>query len=136
MLHMTTRSTNDVTILDLRGAITSGSAEAALGNKVQTMVRDGHRKLLVNLARVTTTDGAGLNALLGALLAAREAGAEMKLTNLEGLRNLLVIVALHRYFEAFDCEPDAVESFRTAPRMAGMLDREQHDLSYGTMQAA
>lgn len=75
--------------------------------------------ILLNRAAVTSTDASGVSAMLGALLAAREFKAQVRLVNVtRRLKDLLIIVALHRYFSAFDSEADALVSFRPQPEGA------------------
>lgn len=112
MLHMTERPVGDVMILDLGGRIASGPAEIDLGDKVRSILLCGYRKLLVNLAEVTSTDASGVSALLGALLAARESQAEMRLVNVTSrLTDSLIVTALYRYFAVDESEQKALVSF-------------------------
>ena len=125
MMHVIERPIGDVMILDLHGRIASGPAETDLGDKVRSVLRCGYRKILLNLAAVTSTDASGVSAMLGALLAARECKAQVRLVNVtRRLKDLLIIVALHRYFSAFDSEEDALVSFRPQPEGASAGLRE------------
>jgi anti-sigma B factor antagonist len=113
MLRMTERPVGDVMILDLHGTLSPGVAEVNLGDKVRSILYSGYRKLLLNLANMTSTDSSAVSALVGALLAAREVRAEIKLVNvMTRLKDVLIIAALHSYFTIFDSEDDALESFR------------------------
>jgi anti-anti-sigma factor len=119
MLHMRERPTGDVMILDLQGRMASGAAETALGDKVRSVLLCGYRKLLLNLAEVTSSDASGVSAFVGALLAARECQAEVRLVNVtRRLTDSLIVVALYRYFSAFDTEKEALVSLLQQPDMA------------------
>jgi len=110
---MTERPVGDVMILDLHGTLSPGVAEVNLGDKVRSILYSGHRKLLLNLAAMTSTDSSAVSALVGALLAAQAVHAEIKLVNvMTRLKDVLIIVALHSYFTIFDSEEEALESFR------------------------
>ena len=115
MLRMTERPHGDVMILDLDGRISPGPKEVNLGDKVRSILCCGYRKLILNLAGVTSSDASGVSALLGALLAARDGQAELKLLHVtRRMTELLIIVALLRYFVVFDSEREALESFQEA----------------------
>ena len=135
MLHMIERPIGDVMILDLHGRIASGPAEIDLGDKVRSVLLCGHRKLLLNLAEVTSSDASGVSALLGALLAARECKAEVRLVNVtRRLTDSLIVVALYRYFSAFDSEQEALVSF--SPQRPDTSTDKAQDLWHQAVRAA
>ena len=118
MLRMTERPVGDVMILDLHGTISPGPQEVNLGDKVRSILHCGYRKLVLNLANFTSSDASGVSALVGALLSARASHADMKLLHVtRRMTNLLIIVALHRYFAVFDSEQEALESFQETEAM-------------------
>jgi len=122
MLRMTERPSGDMMILDLCGTIAAGTPEVELRDKVRSILFRGHRKVLLNLAEATSSDASGVSAFLGALLDARDAGAELRLVHVTArIADLRIIIALHRYFTVFESEADAVASFcaeRRAPEAA------------------
>ena len=112
MLRVDERNAGEVMILTLAGRIKDGADELALGDKVRSLLHQGFRKLLLDLGEVATSNACGVNALLGALIDARAAGAEMKLLRLtRRAANVQVIVALALHFAAFDSEVEALASF-------------------------
>jgi len=116
MLRMSERALDDVVILDLHGTVRPWSADITLDDKVRSVLFRGYRKLLLNLAHMSSADASAISALVGALLTAREAGGEIRLLNVtRRMKDLLVIVALYEYFTVFDSEQDALESFRSGP---------------------
>ena len=54
------RSAGDVTILDLKGKMTLGEGDEALKDKINSLVLQGRKKLVLNLADVPYIDSAGL----------------------------------------------------------------------------
>lgn len=122
MLLLKERISGDVMILDVCGTVAAGAPEVELRDKVRSILYRGHRKMLLNLAEATSSDASGVSAFLGALLDARDAGAELRLVHVTArIDDLRIIVALYRYFMVFDSEDDAVASFcawRTAPDAA------------------
>ena len=114
MLRMTERPNGDVMILDLHGTISPGQ-DADLGDKVRRILYRGHRKLVLNLANATSSNATGVSALLTTLLTARDCNAELRLVNVtRRMTDLLIIVALYRYFDVCDSEQEAIESFHVA----------------------
>ena len=119
MLRITKRTVRDVIILDVRGAIAKGVATETVRDAVQDALSRGGRRLVVDLTEATSSDATGVSALLDAKLLALAWGAEIALTGLQGIDDLLITVALRRYFDVFDCIKDALEAFGFAARTAG-----------------
>jgi anti-anti-sigma factor len=112
MLRMNERPSGDVMILDLGGTIAAGTSAIEMGDKVRSILFRGYRKLLLNLEGATSSDPSGVSAFLGALIDAREVGADVRLVNVtRRMTDLTIIVALYRYFSAFESEDEAVASF-------------------------
>ena len=107
------RTAGNVTVVDLSGAITLNKGDdQVLKDKIGSLVHQGHRNILVNMAGVPTVDSAGLGELVGAYTTVKKAGGSMKLLNLTTrLHNLLTITKLVTVFETFDSESDALQSF-------------------------
>ena len=83
-----------------------------LKDKIHSVVHQGSKKILVNLAGVDYVDSAGLGELVGAYTTVTKAGGKMKLLNLtKKMRDLLSITKLLTVFETYDNEQEAVKSF-------------------------
>ena len=54
------RMVGDVVVLDLKGKITLGEGDELLKDKVNSLVNQGHKKVVLNLAGVPYIDSAGL----------------------------------------------------------------------------
>src|SRR5438477_375648 len=54
------RSVGEIVILDLKGKITLGEGDELLKDKVNSLVNQGHKKVVLNLAAVPYIDSAGL----------------------------------------------------------------------------
>jgi anti-sigma B factor antagonist len=61
------RKSDQVTVLDLAGRITSGDALSTLRQAVRDEVANGHHKILLNLKDVSYVDSSGLGELVMAL---------------------------------------------------------------------
>ncbi len=106
------RTAGDVTILDLKGRMTLGEGDEAFKDKVNSLVHQGRKNILVNLANVTHLDSAGLGELVGAYTTVSKAGGSMKLLNLtKRLHDLLAITKLLTIFDTFESEQDALKQF-------------------------
>ena len=108
------RMNGDVCILDIDGPITIGPGGAdMLADKVRSLLQQGHKQLLINLAGVPYMDSTGLGAMVHAYATSTRQGGSVKLLNsTKKLHDLLVITKLATVFESFDNEAAAVSSFR------------------------
>ena len=112
-MQIAERSAGDVKVLDLSGQMTLTKGDDQLfKDKVHSLVHQGHKKILVNLANVTHVDSAGLGELVAAFTTVTKAGGSMKLVNLtKRLHDLLSITKLLTVFDTFDSEQDALKQF-------------------------
>lgn len=111
-MQINERMVGSVKVLDVTGQITFTQGDALLKDKIHSMVNQGHKKILVNLAGVSYVDSAGLGELVGAFTTVARAGGSMKLENItKKMHDLLAITKLLTVFETFDKEQDAVQSF-------------------------
>ena len=107
------RTFGDITVLDLEGKLTIDDGAAQLRDRVASLVSQGQKKLLLNLAGVPYVDSGGLGELVRcSLITGREKGA-VKLVNLtQRIADLLTITKLLTVFDTFDNEDQARASFR------------------------
>ncbi len=114
-MHIDQRSVGDVVVLDLKGKITLGEGDELLKDKVNSLVNQGHRKIVLNLAEVPYIDSAGLGEIVRTYTTVSRQGGSLKLLNLtKRITDLLSITKLLTVFETFESENDAVRSFSTA----------------------
>jgi anti-sigma B factor antagonist len=111
-MQITERALADVMILDLKGKITLGEGDELLKDKVNSLVNQGHRKIVLNLADVPYLDSAGLGRVVSAYTTLSRQGGSLKLLNLtRRITDLLSITKLLTVFDTFDSEDEAVRSF-------------------------
>ena len=112
-MQIAERSVGNVKVLDLSGQITLAKGDdQLLKDKVNSLVHQGNKRILVNLASVTHMDSAGLGELVGAYTTVTKSGGSMKLVNLtKRLHDLLSITKLLTVFDTFDSEPEALKAF-------------------------
>ena len=111
-MQITERVVSDVMILDLKGKITLGEGDELLKDKVNSVVNQGHRKVLLNLADVPYLDSAGLGELIRCYTTVSNRAGNLKLLNLtKKTKDLLTITKLITVFDHFEDEKEALESY-------------------------
>jgi anti-sigma B factor antagonist len=112
------RNVGDVVVLDLKGKVTLGQGDELLKDKVNSLVNQGHRKIILNLADVPYVDSAGLGEIVRTYTTVSKNGGSLKLLNLtKRITDLLAITKLLTVFETFDAESDAVRSFSASAQV-------------------
>ena len=106
------RTVGDVVVLDLKGRITLGEGDQLLKDKVNSLVNQGRKRIILNLAGVPYIDSAGLGEIVRTYTTVSRQGGQLKLVNLtKRITDLLMITKLLTVFETFDTEPEALKSF-------------------------
>ena len=106
------REAGNVVILDLAGKLTIGEGDELLKDKINSILHQGHKNLLLNLAEVPYVDSAGLGQMVSTLHTVNRQGGKLKLLNLtRRIEDLLSITKLLTVFDAFDNEQEALDSF-------------------------
>ncbi|MCC7007267.1 MAG: STAS domain-containing protein [Acidobacteria bacterium] len=106
------RVVDGVTILDLKGKITLGEGDEALKDKINSLVQQDRRRILLNFAQVPYIDSAGLGEVVRTYTTVSRQGGQLKLVNLtKRITDLLSITKLLTVFETFDSEADALKTF-------------------------
>ena len=112
------RMVGDVVMLDLKGKITLGEGDELLKDKVNSLVNQGHKKIVLNLADVPYIDSAGLGEVVRTYTTVSRQGGSLKLLNLtKRITDLLSITKLLTVFETFDSENEAVRSFSASAKV-------------------
>jgi anti-sigma B factor antagonist len=117
-MQIAERAIGDVMVLDLKGKITLGEGDELLKDKVNSLVNQGHRKIILNLAEVPYIDSAGLGEVVRTYTTVSRQGGSLKLLSLtKRITDLLSITKLLTVFETFDSESDAVRSFSASAKV-------------------
>jgi anti-sigma B factor antagonist len=112
------RAVGDVTVLDLKGRVTLGEGDELLKDKVNSLLNQGLKKIVLNLGDVPYIDSAGLGEIVRTYTTVSKQGGSLKLLNLtKRITDLLSITKLLTVFETFDNENDAVRSFSQSARV-------------------
>jgi anti-sigma B factor antagonist len=111
-MTITERIAGDVAIIDIKGRVTFGEGAELLRDKINSLLHQGYKKLLLNLSGVDYLDSAGLGEIVGTFATVRRQGGALKLLGLTSrIRDLLSITKLLTVFETFDSESEALGSF-------------------------
>ena len=112
------RNVGDVKVLDLKGKITLGEGDELLKDKVNSLVNQGNKKIVLNLADVPYIDSAGLGEIVRTYTTVSKNGGSLKLLNLtKRITDLLSITKLLTVFETFESENDAIRSFSASAKV-------------------
>ena len=107
------RAVGEVMILDLKGKLTIGDGDELLKDKINSLIQQGHKKLLLNLEGVPYVDSAGLGEIVRTYTTVSRQGGNLKLLNLtKRIEDLLAITKLLTVFDTYESEPEALASFQ------------------------
>ncbi|HEX4825720.1 MAG TPA: STAS domain-containing protein [Candidatus Polarisedimenticolaceae bacterium] len=111
-MKTTVRTVGQISVVDLSGKITIGEGDVVLRDKVHELLEAGHKKILLNLEKVSYMDSAGIGELVACFKRAREKGGTVKLLRPSGkVEDLLQLTKLWEVFEIFSEEQPAIASY-------------------------
>jgi len=111
-LEIHQREIEGVLILDLSGKLEMGRGDIALRDFVETLLGQGNRKLLLDMAKVLAIDTSGSGVLLILAQEYRAAGGRMGLFHVDrGHAKIYEMARLESVLEVYPDEIDAVNSF-------------------------
>ena len=114
-MTVTERLDGDVAVLTLDGRLVHGPDVDLLRDKVRSLLQQGRRTLLINLAAVPYMDSAGLGALVQSLATVSNHGGKLSLVSVtDRLRDLLVITKLLTVFTCYESEAAALAEHTAA----------------------
>lgn len=112
-MEISERNDGKVTILSLSGKVTLGEGDVLLKDKLHSLLNQGRKDVLLNLAQVSYVDSAGLGAIVSAYTTMTREGGSLKLANVtKKMQDLLSITKLLTVFETFDSEDEALRSYK------------------------
>jgi anti-sigma B factor antagonist len=111
-LEIVQREQEGITILDLKGHLTFGPADAHFRSELDKLVLAERIRVVLNLDDVSKIDTTGLGTLLFALAKLQKSGGGLALLNLKPFHIEVVLEAkLAAIFEVFKTDQDAINSF-------------------------
>ncbi len=114
-MEISERNDGRVTVLALSGKVTLGEGDMLLKDKLHSLLKQGRKDVLLNLAQVSYVDSAGLGAIVSAYTTMTREGGSLKLANVtKRLEDLLTITKLLTVFDTFESEEEALRSYKSA----------------------
>ena len=112
-MQLEQRMAGNVAIISIDGDITlNKGGDVLLKDKVQSLIQQGTKNIVIDLSRVAYVDSAGLGQLVQAYATTKNKGGALKLVNVtKKLKDLLVVTKLLTVFDTFDDEKAAISSF-------------------------
>ena len=111
-MEIAERKVGGVTIVDISGKIVASETSGRLKDKVSSLIFQGEKRIVLNLANVSYVDSSGLGEMVACHGSAVRNGGEVKLANAgKKINDLLVMTKLLTVFDAHDTEDAAVRSF-------------------------
>ena len=106
------RVIGNVTILDMKGKMTLGEGDELLKDKIDSLIGQAHRNVVLNLEQLPYIDSAGLGEIFRSWIMLRRQGGRLVFVNLtKRIADLLSITKLITIIDAYESEADAVRSF-------------------------
>ena len=112
-MELEERHVGDVVVLDLSGQLTlTADGSERLKDKINSLLQQGLRDIVVNLGEVTYIDSGGLGQLVASFTRVTRQDGSLKLLNLgKQSKSLLSMTKLLMVFDTYDNEEAAVQSF-------------------------
>ena len=113
-MHIDQKTAGDVTVISVNGDITlNQGGDVLLKDKIQSLLQQGHKKLVLDVGGVSYVDSAGLGQLVQIHATTKNNGGSLRLANVQKkLKDLLVVTKLVTVFDSHDSEAAAVASFK------------------------
>jgi anti-sigma B factor antagonist len=113
-VRMTNSEVDGVSVVELDGRIVLGEESNSLRENLISMIAEGKKKIVLNMADIKYIDSAGLGTLVAAHLSAKKQGVSVRLCHLgKKFHEVLQITKLLTVFDVYDTEAAAVSSFQS-----------------------
>jgi anti-sigma B factor antagonist len=108
-MELEERSEGAVAVVDVRGKLVSGDDSGRLKDKVNSLILQGRRRIILNLSDVPYIDSTGLGELVAVHATVFRQGGQVVLVKLTArVQDLLAICRLLTVFDVFDTESEAL----------------------------
>ena len=105
------RQVGAVAIMDISGKLVAGEESGQLKDKINSLIFQERRQIVLNLAGVPYIDSTGLGVLASAYATVARQGGRVVLVSLTArVQDLLAITRLLTIFDSFDTEAEALKS--------------------------
>ncbi|MCX6833115.1 MAG: STAS domain-containing protein [candidate division Zixibacteria bacterium] len=110
-MKLNSREQNGVIVLEPKGKIMGGPDATILKEAIRDHVNQNAKNVVIDLKEVDWMNSTGLGIMISCLKTVREAGGEMKLSNVtDKIKSLLTITKLITVFDAYNSTDEAVAS--------------------------
>jgi anti-sigma B factor antagonist len=111
-MDISERTSGNVTVVDLNGRLNLGEATQRLHDKINSLLQQERKNIVLNLGEVASIDSGGLGELVRTLTTMQKNGGSLKVANLpKRVQDLLVMTRLVTIFDTYDDESAALKSF-------------------------
>ena len=106
------RQIGNVVVLDISGQLRVADGSERLMDKINRLLHEGSRNILLNLDEVSYIDSGGLGQLVSSFTSVKRENGSLKLLNVgKRTKDLLAMTKLSTVFDTYDTEDQAVDSF-------------------------
>jgi anti-sigma B factor antagonist len=117
-IKMTNSEVDGVSVVALDGQIVLGEESNSLREKLKSLIAEGKKKIVLNMANIKYIDSAGVGTLVAGHISAKTQGASLRLCHLgRKFHEVLQITKLLTVFDVYDTEVAAVSSFEEEVRV-------------------
>ncbi len=111
-MDITKRTKDEVVILDISGEIDLYNAPE-IKDIINSLIEEKKFNVIINLEKVTYIDSSGIGALISSLSNLKKYQGGLKIINVfASVRKVFELTKLTSFFEIYDSEEAAIESFR------------------------
>ena len=111
-MKIDSRIVGDIHVLDCSGKLTLGDDTEVIRNAIRGILKEGGKKIVLNLADVPYIDSSGIGELVSTHTTVVKGGGQLKLLNLtKRIYESLSIMKLLFVFQIYDSEQATVNSF-------------------------
>ena len=112
-VRMTNSEVDGVSVVALDGQIVLGEESNSLREKLKSLIAQGKKKIVLNMANIKYIDSAGVGTLVAAHISATTQGASVRLCHLgRKFHEVLQITKLLTVFDVYESEAEALNSFK------------------------
>lgn len=114
-MDIAVRNVKDVTIVDFKGRLAIGVSDSVLPKLIGDLLKEGSRKILMNLSEMDYIDSNGLGELVQAFREAQRQGASLRLLKPQDrVAKTLRLTNLLPMFTVYESEDEALRDFESA----------------------
>jgi anti-sigma B factor antagonist len=112
-MKLSSREMQDLVVLEPKGKIMGGPDASLLHDQLHEYIKQGKKKVIIDLSKVDWMNSTGLGILISALTTLKKNQGELKLANVtDKIQSLLTITKLVTVFETYDSVDQAAGSFK------------------------